>query len=85
MVIRMKTTVEVSDELLAAAKETARREGRTLRSLLEEALRLALARRRRAGRYRMKDASFRGRGLQPGVAEGSWEGIRARIYEGRGG
>jgi hypothetical protein len=39
----MKTTVELPDELLRAAQRTARREGTTVKSLLEEGLRLALA------------------------------------------
>ena len=39
----MKTTVELPDELLRAAQRTARREGTTVKSLLEEGLRLAAA------------------------------------------
>ena len=35
----MKTTVELPDELLRAAQRTARREGTTVKSLLEEGLR----------------------------------------------
>ena len=48
-------------------------------------LRRVLAERRgRAAPFRLRDASFRGDGLQPGVATGSWEAIRDAIYEGRG-
>jgi hypothetical protein len=85
MVTHMKTTVEISDHLLRTAKEMARRERTTVRALIEEGLRLAVAQRRRRPRYRMRDASVEGQGLQEGITEGSWEQIRDLIYEGRGG
>jgi hypothetical protein len=39
----MRTTVSIDDELLAAAKRLARREGRTVGQVVEEALRRRLA------------------------------------------
>lgn len=81
----MKTTVEISDPLAREAREAAAREGRTLRSLLEEGLREVLARRKKRGRFRLRDGSFKGKGLQPGVDLSNWEQIRSLIYEGRGG
>lgn len=39
----MRTTIRMDDELLRAAKATAAREGRSLTSFIEEALRQALA------------------------------------------
>lgn len=42
-----------------------------------------LERARRAAAFRLRDASFRGEGLQPGVALGSWDAIRDAIHEGR--
>lgn len=84
MLTHMKTTVEISEELLHTAKETARRERTTVRALIEEGLRWAVAQRRRP-RYRMRDASVGGQGLQEGMKEGSWEQIRDLIYEGHGG
>jgi hypothetical protein len=39
----MRTTVSIDDELLAAAKRLARREGRTVGQVVEEALRRQLA------------------------------------------
>ena len=63
MVAHMKTTVEIPDELLNAAKETALREERTLRDFMEEALRTALAQRDRPGTFRLREGSFGGRGL----------------------
>ncbi len=44
-----------------------------------------LAGRRRKGRFRLRDGSFKGKGLQPGVDLSNWEQIRSLIYEGRGG
>jgi len=44
----MRTTVRLPDPLLAQARREARRRGHTLTSLLEEGLRLALARSRPA-------------------------------------
>lgn len=80
----MKTTVEISDALLEDAKKAARRDGTTLRALIEQGLRAVLRGRRRRGRFRLRDASVRGKGLQPGVEEGSWEPLRDLSYEGRG-
>jgi len=80
----MKTTVEISDAILSAAKATARREGTTLRSLVEEGLRLALERRSRGERFRLRDASVGGEGLQAGVRGASWDEIRDLAYGGPG-
>ena len=38
----MKTTLDISDELLARAKRHAKKTGRPLRAVVEEGLRLAL-------------------------------------------
>ncbi|MHB1193588.1 MAG: DUF2191 domain-containing protein [Longimicrobiales bacterium] len=81
----MKTTVEIPDALLEAAKTEAARRGTTLRSLLEEGLRHVLEDGPAPRRFRLPDASVTGRGLDPDVREGSWDGVRALIYEGRGG
>jgi Arc/MetJ family transcription regulator len=81
----MRTTIEINDELLEQAKECARRQGKTLRALFEEALRSALASRPgRRRKYRMKRASFKGTGFAPGIDPSNWEQIRDIIYEGRG-
>jgi hypothetical protein len=82
----MKTTVEISEALLAAARQEAEREGTTLRALLEDGLRRVLADRNKArGKpFRLRDASVGGKGLQPGVREGDWASMRDRVYEGHG-
>lgn len=81
----MKTTVDISDPLLAEVRRVADREGTTLKALVEAGLRRVLEERRgKAAPFRLRDASFRGDGLQPGIATGSWDAIRDAIYEGRG-
>lgn len=81
----MKTTVNIADALLQEARNVAAAEGTTLRDLIEQGLRVSLeSRRGRRPSFRLRDASFRGNGLQPGIEEGSWETIRDLIYQGRG-
>lgn len=82
--IVLKTTIELSDAVLRAAKATAAREGTTVRALVEEGLRKVLAERKERPKFRLELVTFRGEGLQPGVAEGGWESIRDLIYEGHG-
>ena len=85
MVDRMKTTVEIPDPLAEEAKSVARREKTTLRALIETGLRQVLRDRRRRARFRLRDASFGGQGLQPGFRDGDWQRIREAAYEGHGG
>lgn len=80
----MKTTIEISDALLEAAKARAQERGTTLRSLVEQGLRQVLEGPSGAEGFVLRDASVPGRGLDPLVREGSWETVRALIYEGRG-
>lgn len=79
----MKTTVHISDPLLAEARAIAAREGTTLRELIEAGLRHAIAERRRRARFRLRDASFQGEGLQPEFRDAGWDRIRDAIYERR--
>lgn len=82
----MKTTIDIADALLSQARETAAREGTTVRALVEEGLREVLARHRsRRPRFRLRDASFGGDGLQPGVDLADGSAVAALIYGGRGG
>ena len=85
MVTHMKTTVEIADALLEDAKRVAAKEGITLRALVEDGLRKTLAERasQRSG-FKLKDGSFRGGGVQPGIDLSNWEQMRDLIYEDRG-
>jgi hypothetical protein len=64
----MRTTIRLRDDLLRRAKKRAAEEGRTLTSLVEEAVALVLAgpeeKRRRRARLPVSRASG---GVQPGV------------------
>ena len=80
----MKTTVDIPDPLLEEARRTAEREGTTLRALVETGLRRVLSDAKSPNPFQLRDARFEGEGLQPGVASGEWEALRAAIYEGRG-
>ena len=81
----MKTTVEISDALLKEARKVAAREGTTVRAMVEQGLRQVLEQRKAAKAFRLRKATFKGNGLQPGVSGASWEKIREMAYEGRGG
>jgi len=81
---RMKTTVEIADALARDAKELAAREGTTLRELIENGLRAILREKRKKAAFQLRDASFRGKGLQPEFRGADWERIREAAYEGRG-
>ena len=86
MVTHMKTTIDIADAILDDARAVAARDGVTLRALVEEGLREVLGRRRtRRARFRLRDASFKGRGLQAGVDLSEWTAITSAIYSGRGG
>ena len=64
----MRTTVRIDDRLLAEAKAQAARSGRTLAAVVEDALRVALARRDRPGADRPPELpTSPGGRLQPGV------------------
>ena len=80
----MKTTVEISDALLREARKLAAREGVTLRALIERGLRREMAETKHRQPFKLRDATFGGRGLQPEFRDASWEQLRAEIYKGRG-
>jgi hypothetical protein len=81
----MKTTIEISDPLLLEARRLAEREGVTLRALVERGLRRVVAETRSAAPFKLRRASFKGTGLQPGFRDASWDKLRDVAYEGRGG
>lgn len=79
----MKTTVEISDDLLKRSKRVARAEGKTLRQLLEEGLRLALNAREQAPRKKFRMRTFQGDGRTEPFRNASWEQLRDEIYRDR--
>jgi len=81
----MKTTIQIPDSLFEEARRVAHRERVTMRSLVEAGLRRVLADHNKSGGFRLRKATFRGKGLQSGLEDASWGRIRDASYEGRGG
>jgi hypothetical protein len=64
----MRTTIRLNDKLLRQAKRQAAGSGRTMTAIIEDALREALARRRRPPRGpRIRLTTAKGKGTLPGV------------------
>ncbi|HEY1260155.1 MAG TPA: hypothetical protein VGF34_12990 [Stellaceae bacterium] len=80
----MKTTVEISDALLREARRIAAREGVTLRTLVERGLHRVVSEIADNAPFRLRRASFKGRGLRTELRDGSWDTIRDMAYKGRG-
>jgi len=81
----MKTTVEIPDPLLREARALARKQGRTLRELVEIGLRQVV--REQSSReqvFRLRDASVGGNGLRPGLRYEDFSRILELAYEERG-
>ena len=80
----MKTTIEITDALAKEAKAHAAKENVTLRSLIERGLRMVLRADSQAVRFKLRDASVGGRGLQPSYRGADGLRIRQSIYRSRG-
>jgi hypothetical protein len=80
----MKTTVEISDPLLRDVRELAAREGVTLRELVERGLHRVVNEAGHRPPFKLRRASFKGKGLQSELRNASWDRIRDLAYESRG-
>ncbi len=80
----MKTTVEISDSLLRDVRKLAAREGVTLRTLVERGLYRVLADKKTATAFKLRRATFKGKGLQAEFRDGSWDRARDLIYQSPG-
>jgi hypothetical protein len=81
----MKTTIDLSDELANKAKAYAARKHTTLRAVIEQGIRQVLRNERSASRFKLRDASVDGNGLQKDYQDADWAKIREAAYEDRGG
>ena len=81
----MKTTVEIRDELFARIQARSRREGRTLRSVIEEGLRLYLeaAESTAQPKYELPDESVGDPEAPNPLDSMSWPELRDEIYAGQ--
>jgi hypothetical protein len=80
----MKTTIEIADPLLETVRQVAVREKTTVRALVEEGLRKVITERQQSRGFKLRRATFKGKGLHPQTAGASWEQLREMIYEGHG-
>jgi hypothetical protein len=85
MVSHMKTTVQIPDSLFEEVRKLAAQERTTMKALIEEGLRRIVSQHKRQSGFRLRKASFKGNGLQPGMSGASWDTIREMSYERRGG
>ena len=76
----MKTTLDIQDELLARAKQHARRTGRPLRAVVEEGLRQVLSNSAPRRPYRLPDHSVGESGGRDPLESYSWQDLRGVIY-----
>ncbi|MDE0188549.1 MAG: DUF2191 domain-containing protein [bacterium] len=76
----MKTTLDIQDELLARAKEHARRTGRPLGAVVEEGLRQVLSDTGPLRPYRLPDQSVGESGGRDPLEAYSWQDLRGVIY-----
>jgi hypothetical protein len=81
--LAMKTTVEISDALLREVRKLAAREGVTFRELMERGLHKVLIETKAGPPFKLRRASFRGKGLQAEFRDASWDQIRDASYEDR--
>jgi hypothetical protein len=81
----MKTTVQIPDSLFKEAQKVAREERTTMKALIEAGLRRVISEHRQRERFKLRRATFKGRGLQPDFEGAAWDKLRDTSYEGRGG
>ena len=80
----MKTTVELPDHLLRQAKKVALRRHTTVKALIEQGLRAAIAEERPRAGFTLRPAAFEGDGLVAGRSLQDWDAIRDLAYSERG-
>ena len=80
----IKTTVEISDPLLREVRKLAARQGVTLRTLIERGLLRVISDANPAKPFKLRRASFKGKGLQPEFQGVSWDRLRDAAYQDHG-
>ena len=81
---RVKTMIELPDELLERVRSVARREGTTVRRLVEEGLQRVLEARGMAVQRELDFPSYGGSGLMPGFERVPWSRLRDELYREQG-
>ncbi len=80
----MKTTVEISDSLLREVRKIAAREGVTLREMVERGLHRVVSETEDGAPFKLRRASFKGKGLKDEFREAEWQTLRDLVYKDRG-
>lgn len=80
----METTIDISTDLAVRAKALAAKRGVTLRTVVEQGLRMALEEDQGAKGFRLPNRSVPGRGLRREYASRPWSDIVQASYGGRG-
>ena len=78
----MTATVKISDPLLREARRLAEREGLTLRALVKRALRRVVTDTKPGAPFKLRRASFKGKGLQAEARGASGAGCAMRPWRG---
>lgn len=81
----MKTTIQLPDSLLKEARKVAREEHTTMKALIEAGLRRVISEHKQRERFKLRNATFKGKGLHPDFEGVAWATLRGATYEGRGG
>lgn len=77
---KMKTTIDIKDDLLLRAKALARETGRPLRAVVEDGLRAALSVAEEPATYTLPDRSVGDESADDPLERLSWQDLRAEIY-----
>ena len=85
MVTHMKTIVQIPDSLFKEIRKVAREEHTTMKALIETCLRRVISEHKQRERFKLRKATFKGKGLQPHLADAVLDKLRDMSYEGRGG
>jgi len=80
----MKPTINISDPLLREARKLAEPEGVALRAVVERGLRRIVTETRSGAPFKLRRASFKGKGLQADARGAAWASLRDLAYESRG-
>ncbi len=76
----MKTTIEIQDELLRRARQHAKATGRSLRAVIEDGIRLALAAPEPQRKYKLPDMSVGDPNAVDPLNAMSWQDLRETVY-----
>ena len=67
MLLCMRTTINLDDHLLVQIKEFAAKNGQTMTSVIEDALRRVVSPRETIGRKKIHLTTVNGKGIRPGI------------------